>query len=439
MANHKNEFKLGVFTISVVVIFVSVLLWIAKGVEGDMKAIHIRFKPTPVMPPLAEGSLIYVGGQKVGKVKTSALVRVDDPSSTAPDYFVEVDAEIRQDIVLREDCVAFAEGPPLGGDGIIKIDLGKSDKPYSGAIIEGAEPGGFAAILSSMQSELDGGHEGSLLWQIKAQLDPEATASIMAKLHQSLTDINTMTASLAKEMTPAERATIMAKFHEIADNINETTAELKREFDSNRPNVMIAKLHTAMDAINDGLVVLSRVLTNGEAPITNTLLNVEATSAHLSDETDPEKPASLMAHLKETEELINQSLKDINEVTKTTRDVFTLNRENINRMLVNFKESSDHIKTGLKYVLRNPWRLINAPSPTELQQQAIFDAARSFSEAASRIDDATAQLRALAELHDGHIPGDDPDLARIRADLERSVDLYRKAEEEVWKQLGKPE
>jgi hypothetical protein len=79
---------------------------------------------------------------------------------------------------------------------------------------------------------------------------------------------------------------------------------------------------------------------------------------------------------------------------------------------------------------------LNAPSADEIRQQAVFDAARSFSEAAARIDDATAQLKTLADLHDGQIPADSPDLAKLKAQLEQTQEQYRAAEAALWKQLG---
>ncbi|MBX3395006.1 MAG: hypothetical protein KF841_06525 [Phycisphaerae bacterium] len=436
MAKERNAFKLGVFTIIVVVVAVVVLILVSKGVSGRMSTIFVRFEPTTIMPSLAPGSFVLVGGQKVGRVDATSLVRDPGSDESKPTYFVEAKISLRADIRLRADCSAFAEGPPLGGDGIVKIDLGRSDKLFEGEFIAGAEPGGFAALLASVQSEFDSTNPASLLGQLKMQLDPEAATSLIAKLHQSLADINSMTASLANELTVSERATVLSKLHLVADNIAEMTGSLRREFDPSRPNVTLAKLHMAMDGINDGLTVIKRILASGEEPITKTLANVETMSDHFRAETDPELPSSLMAHLKQTSELINASVMDINTVTKATRDVMVLNRENLNRTLINLKESSDHIKTGLKYVLRNPWKLFNPPSLAELRQQSLFDAARSFSEAASRIDGATAQLRALAELHNGQIPLDDPDLARIQADLKESAEIYDRAEAEVWKQLG---
>jgi hypothetical protein len=302
--------------------------------------------------------------------------------------------------------------------------------------IQGSEPAGFSAILAGLQGELDGTNPKSLLGQIKSQLDPEGGQTLMAKLLQSLSDINAMTASLSRELKPEEKAALLAKMHAVADNINSTTGALRREFDAGEPTHLLAKLHLAIDAVNDGLGTVTGLLKTGEPRVTRTLEHLETTAANIAAETDPDRPDSLVAHLKTAGEKLNTALADINEVTGTTRQVIVLNRENINKLLLNFKEASDHIKTGVKYVLRHPWRLLNEPALAEIQQEAILDATRSFTEAATQIDDATTQLQALAELHQGNVPSDDPDLARILADLKRTHDQYQKAEAALWQQLN---
>ena len=437
MPQERNALKVGIVTIVVIVLAFAVLIWISQEVGGEMQPVTIHFRPSAAMPTIVPGSAVLVGGQKVGHVVEARLEipKQSDDEQAAPPY-VLVEAEIFAGLVLRADCSAFAEGPPLGGDGLIKIDLGSSRDLFEQDHIEGAQPGGFAAILASLQSEFDGDDPNSLLGQVKAQLDPEAELSLLGKLHRSLADINAMTASLAKELGPAEKATLMAKIHLIADNVNETTQQLRREFDAGQPDVLLRKIHLAMDAVNQGIEAMTRIVRTGERPITNTLHNIEKTTEHIASEMDPSRADSLMAHLKATSERINTAVEDINTVTSTTRELVVLNRENINRMLVNFKEASDHVKTGIKFVLRHPWRLLNEPSTREMKQQAIFDAARSFSEAAARIDDASAHLRALSDLHNGRIPIDDPNLARIRTDLEQTRSQYRKAEAALWQQLG---
>ncbi len=441
MAQERNAFKVGIFTILIIAVFFVILIWISQQVGGDMRQISIRFKSSPAMPTLAPGSFLLVGGHKVGKVTTIDLRKMStpDPQPDEPTeaYYVVVEAELRDDIELRADCKAIAEGPPLGGDGLIKIDLGTSaDLADLDQMLEGADPAGFSAILAALQSEFDGNNPAGLLGQIKSQLDPDAELSLMAKLLQSVDDINHMTAALSNELDPAEKAALLTQVHMIVDNINATTGALRAEFESKESGLLLGKIHLATNTINDGLATLAQILKTNEGPITRAVQNVETTTANIAAETDAEKVDSLLAHFKEASKRLNTSLADINDVTSTTRQILILNRENINKLLVNFKESSDHIKTGVKYVLRHPWRLLNEPSITEIKQQAIFDAARNFSEAATRIDDTAAHLRALAELHEGNIPADNPDLARIAEDLQRTRENYRKAENALWRQLG---
>ncbi len=441
MSAKRNSFQVGIVTITVVLMFFAILLWISKGFSGDTRRVAIRFKSSPDMPTLAAGSDILVGGQKVGKVKKASLEKgtATDPrtGATSERFFVVVLADLRSDITLRSNCKAIAEGPPLGGDGLVKIDVGNSPDIWpEGREIEGAEPAGFAAILASLQSEFNGDDPNSLLGQIKTQLSPDAKASLMAKLHQSFDDINTITGSLGRQFNAEEKATLLAKITEIADNVNAATGALRSEFATQKPDVLLGKIHLAMDAMNDGLGSLARVLKTNEPVINRTFTHVESAAGNIANETDPSRPDSLMAHFKDAGDLLNKTLADIQTVTATTRDVMVLNRENINRMLANFKEASDHVKTGMKYVLRHPWRLLNAPDPTEIKQQAIFDAARSFAEAATQIDDAAGQLKSLSELHNGAIPSTSPDLARLETELKATQEKYRRAENELWRQLG---
>ncbi len=438
MAKSRDSLKVGIVTLSVLAGFFMILIWISQSVSGRMQSIAVRFRSSPSMPTLAPGSDVLVGGQKVGKIVGTELKseRVVRDGQAADEYYVNVEAEVLEFIAMKKDCKVIAEGPPLGGDGIMKIDPGTAaERLDPGQVIEGAEPAGFAAILASLQSEFDGNNPKSLLGQVKSQLDPNAELSLMAKLLKSVNDVNVMTAAMGKELGSAEKATLLAKIHAVADNINAMTGSLRAEMSGEKGDALMGKVHRAVDSVNDGLTTATALLKTNEAPIGRAVRNVEATTEHIAQQTDPARADSLMAHLKKTGEQLNQTLDDIHTVTSTTREVVVLNRENINRLLMNFKESSDHLKTGLKYVLRHPWRLLNAPAQQEIRQQAIFDAARSFADAATRVDDATSQLRALAELHGGEVPANHPDLVRIEADLKQTGEQYRRAEAELWKQL----
>jgi len=437
MAQRRNELQLGLLTLIVMALAVVILVSIRKDVEAGAQPVAIRFPPTPVMPPINEGAIVLVGGQTVGKVTKAELVR--EPSTDAdgqPTFHINVLANIRDDLVLRENCSAFAEAPALGGAAIIRLDLGSAAKTFDGEFIEGAPPGGFAGALASIQTELDGTREGSLLWQIKMQLDPQTEQSMVARLNKSLADINDITSSLNVQLTQEEKDTLITKIQVVADNIAAMTTNLRNEFDRDQPDVMLSKLHATLDTLNVGIESVSRLLTNNEDSLNRTVANVETTTGNIARETDAERPDSLVAQIRLGINKLNTSLDDFNTITDTTRGIVVLNRQNINRLLVNFKESSDHIKTGVKYVLRHPWRLLNAPDAKEMKEQAIFDAARSFAEAATSVDDAAARLQSLSELHNGNIPIDDPDLQVLRDDLKTTQTKYKQAEAKLWSEIG---
>jgi hypothetical protein len=434
MSNKQNAYQVGLVTMVVSLIFFATLVWVSQRVGGDMQTITVRFKSSPAMPTLVPGSMILVGGQKAGKITAAELTESDSAdASGAKQYFVIIKADVASFLQLRADCQVIAEGPPLGGDGVLKIDTGNAPTLLpAGQIIEGAEPAGFGAVLASLSGEFDGDDPDSLL----GQLDPDHELSLMAKLLLSMKDVNAMTASLNHELAADQKATLLAKLREVADNVSATTGAMRAEFDSQKPEVLLSKVHLAMDTMNAALTTMRGILATNEKPINQTFASVDATARNIAEQTDPGRPDSLMAHFKKASETLNKSLTDIQTVTDTTRGVMVMNKDNINRMLANFKETSDHVKTGIKYVLRHPWRLINEPKPAEIKQQALFDAARSFAEAATRIDDASAKLRSLADLHKGQIPGDNPELVKIEEELKKTRENYQKAEAALWEKLG---
>jgi ABC-type transporter Mla subunit MlaD len=438
MSSKKNAYQVGLVTIVVAAVFFATLLWVSQRVGGDMQSISVRFKSSPSMPTLVPGSMILVGGQKAGKITSAELTASESAdASGAKQYFVIIKADISSFLQLRSDCEVIAEGPPLGGDGVLKIDTGKADTLLpAGQMIEGAEPAGFGAVLASLSGEFDGDDPSSLLGQIKAQLDPNAEVSLMAKLLLSMKDVNAMTASLNHELASDQKATLLAKLRDVADNISATTGAMRAEFDGQKPEVMLSKIHLAMDTLNATLTTMRGVLQTNEAPINHTFASIETSARNIAEQTDAGRPDSLMAHFKKAGETLNKSLADVQQVTDTTRGIMVMNKDNINRMLANFKETSDHVKNGMKYVLRHPWRLLNEPKPAEIQQQALFDAARSFAEAAARIDDASAKLRSLSDLRKEKIAGDDPELLKIQEELQKTRENYQKAESALWEKLG---
>lgn len=448
MAAPRNAFKVGVMAVICIATAFGILVWIGKGVGRDTRILKIRFKCDPNLPTLSEGSAVLVGGQKVGRVLKARVERNMEAGPQAPPseaYMVLVDAEILDFIELRRDAQIIAEGPPLGGDGLLKIDLGKDERIMdSTAVVQGSQPAGFSAILATMQTELDSNNVSGLLYRIKYQLDPGMRDSLMNRLLLSMEDLNRMTEALRTELSAEERDSLIARLHLALANVQTATGSLADEMNPSRSGGLVGKVHGAMDTVSGSLNTVARIVASTETPINETLGHVASTASKLDTQvmeniarqTDPDNVEGLVSRVNKAASQLNDSLADIKYITGTTREILVLNRDNINKMLLNFKETSDHLKGAVKYVLERPWRLMNAPSQTEDRQQKIFDATRNFAEAANRLDDASAQLKALAEIHNGQIPTDNVDLVRLRSDLEATRAKFKQAEDQLWRELN---
>jgi chromosome segregation ATPase len=356
-----------------------------------------------------------------------------------------LDIEIDRIVELRSDCSIVARGLLLGGGGKLVIkDPGHRGAALSdGAVIDGASSGSVDEAIETLNAELDPRNPAGLLMSIKAQLDSADVNSILGKVHSSLNDLNAVTHSLARQLQPNERDALLSKVHAALDNINATTRELREQVRAEADGMLLAKVHSALDAVNHSLLEVSGVVEENRPTIRETLLAVQQTAdtvehriaEPIASELDLANARSLLNRLHSSFEKINTSLADFEVISERAKTVVVLNEDRLNQLMLNLNETAVHLKSAGKDLRRNPWRLFYRPSLEETKQLNIFDAAREFAEAASRLDDSATQLSALMKSHDGTVPADDPDLAKIRERLKQTFEDYTRAEEALWKQL----
>jgi len=390
--------------------------------------------------------------------------------------YLYIELEVQKRVDLRADCTILPEGPILGGAGLLRIqDQGSSDETLGpDQVVDGQGMGGFAAVTEqlsaiggSLAHELDAAQADGLLRLIKnqlnaekpdslmagilkimsliaVQLDAEKSEGLVAKLLETMTDLNAISASIRNELDPSQEKVLLSKLHLTLDHINAITGELRTQMDPEVRTALLGKLQLALDTVNESLGTVNGMLNENRPTIQATLHNVQQTSETLNtgiakaiaDELDAENPKSLMGKVHAAVDRMGSSLEDLNEITETADEVITLNEGALNKILANFKETSDHLKAATKDLRRNPWRLLYRPNLVETRELDIFDAARAFAEAATRLDDATARLEGLMAARKGTIPADDPQLRIIRTELQETFDKFNDAEKALWKSLN---
>lgn len=418
MPGKRNNLQLGVAVIVMFTLFVACLLFIGGGFlkRPPTTQMTVRFAPGGAVPEIVKGSLVMALGQKVGKVVETAIVEDADPQS--PDklhqQFLEVTARVRADLNLRQDCTVVATGPPLGGKGVIEItNRGASsqtlqpDQPIYGQVT------GFQTALDMLTREFDAQNEDSLLALVKVQLDADQKQSLMARIHLSLADINTITERFA------------------------------REIDSTHDDRMLYKIHVGLDRINAGLALLDGMLQDNRPKIDAALTSIEHAAAvtdtdvigALARELDDKHPASMIAQAHQAFDRLNQSLDNVTVMTGETRRVVMLNKDRINELVQNVAEAAIVLRAGLKDLSIHPWKIVFKPTDAERRELHIFNVAREFTEAAAHLDDATSRLKSLLDASGGQIPSDDPDLAAIRSDLLSTIERFGEVEQSLWREL----
>lgn len=371
------------------------------------------------MPEISSGSFVYYFGQKVGVVEQVSIVEdVDIKDPTVMDQqYLEIQAVLFEDLGLRQDCKIVASGPPLGGIGMLEIlSRGRSPDPIvAGEPIYG-RVAGFQAALNLLSQELDEANPEGLVSLIKRQLDAGDEPSLMVKVHQSLADINALTASLARELDRAQGDVLISKVHISVDRINSSLAGIDDLVEQSRP-----KIDRTLSSIDRASVALDK--------------NIVAVLAR-EFELEESQDRTLLAKVHEALTCLNESLADLNVLTEDTKGLVVLNKDRISELIENATTASLHLKQGVRDLSLHPWKILFEPSEGEKRELHIHNAARDFAEAAAHLDDSTSRLMSLLQAREGQVAADDPELTEIRARLADTVDRFGEAERALWAELA---
>ncbi len=419
MSRKRDTFKLGIAVLVMAFLLVACLLFVGSDLfVAKQGVLVVRFRPGGSMPEISEGSVVTYFGQKVGAVVSTAFVEdVDAENLTTPEQQVlEVEVVLHEDLGLRHDCAVVASGPVLGGIGMLEIlNRGSSPKALDPSQAIYGQVAGFQAALDMITRELDESNAEGLVSLIKVQLDAEDERSLVLKVHNSLADINTLTATLARE--------------------------LDRELD----DVFLAKIHTSVDLINCSLSEVADLVEQNRSKIDSTIASAERATGKLDTgvmdvlarelELDADPEVTLLTKVHDAFTDLNESLAALNVVTDGAKEIVVLNKDRISEVVENAATASRHLERGIHDLELHPWKLIFEPSVGEKRELHMLNVAREFAEAAADLDDSTSRLRSLLDVHEGRMRSDDPSLAEIRARLLETVRKFGEAEQALWAAL----
>ncbi len=420
-----NNLLAGTFMLTFLVVGVMVTLVLAGMREGvtQRSSYTVRFNLSDGAEGLEAGSLVKVGGRRSGKVTSLGFYRPPGSSVIAA---IDVIIGIDKDVTLYRNARVYLQLPLLGsqsqinipstGDpGTLALKEGDSGVVSPGSLVEGRlSPPAFLAQAGYGEEQSDelriilrrGAEISDRLAKLTQRAEGELD-TIMPTINQTLTDLRAITAEfragISKWLPMIEAAIADVRgatgeallgvqdARDVAKQFRNATGGVIKRVDSIAKNIdeLAQKANTELYA------KVQSTLTSGSTALDEfSKIGVKASS--LMDELTPELRISM----------------------------------------ANARLASDQLKLALTEVRRNPWRLLYQPGKKELQEELLFDAARTYASAVSNLRGASASLeQSLAAANAQQRGVDAAMLKSIQSRIEEAFNEYRKAETKFLDQL----
>ncbi|UYV12758.1 MAG: MlaD family protein [Phycisphaera sp.] len=370
----------------------------------------VRFELADNAGLLAPGAEVRVGGMKVGKVTDVRLGESDH---------LDVRIEVDEDLVLHQDAVVRLEVPLLGTGTVVNfISVGTAQPVAEGGQFDGRPSPGLLAqtglndddmenIRMSIQSLAE---TTARVSRILADVEPRVGEAVDG-LNSALDDARTITSDLRTRL-PRVGDEFEAMVADAREGVEVVTSLAKRI--DERTGELAEVIESVRDTIDTNRPNIDRVL---------------ADLAEITTRTNEEiMPAAL-----ETVENARTASAEGAQFATDARAMFDAEAPGIRRASANLRLASDQAKLTMLEVRRSPWRLLQRPTTRELEGELIYDATRSFAQAASDLRAASESLISLSTDEQGpvDIPGRQRAIEQLHEQLMSSFTRYREAEQEL--------
>lgn len=445
MKARRQDFLLGLTVVSMIALLIASILFLAPRGNVRVRNVEVHFRQESGVAPIKRGSPVTLSGAlQVGKVTEVGRIYRTSGAGRPGELLIRVAMEVDEDLTLYEDVQISTDQPPVGGAGIIVINyVGTPGRHvYTGGPIEGLPPQSFAAVIGTLSRQVLG--PGGLMEKVNYAFDARAEGSPLYRVNESLTHLSELTAELRLQLNPRERQTLLSKLHLMLDDIGATLAALREQMEAERGTALLAKVHVAIDRLSDALAAASQILKENQSPLGETAQHVasiarkidEEMLARLLSELNRDDPNTLLGKLHVGMDNLNGALADVQAVSDTARRVVVLNRPALDKTIENVQTMSAQLKLAADEIRIAPWRLLYQPTQRESDELSIFEAARTFAEAAAYLDDASARLQSVVDsTRIGAHAEAEAEFREIRQTIKTAFERYQRAEQALFEKL----
>jgi ABC-type transporter Mla subunit MlaD len=417
MKNAGTNFIVGLWTLAglaggmFLLLSLSSVTWLTER-RSDYT---VRFSISEGATGLKQGSVVRVGGQDVGVVRSVAYAT----DGNATPEFVDVVISIRRELPLYKDAVVQLELPLLGSVSLINIPsvgtfaMGKLEE---GGMIDGnIAPPAFlsqAGYGDKQRAELQRIFDRSA--KIADNVE-SVTAQLSGKIDQTLTSVETLVTDVRTTTTDL-RARVDTWSPKI-DSVLTSAQTFTGNLETSRKNAD-ELLQTARQGVTD----VRELLAANRPSVDASVKNIEQLTQKLN--------AQLLSDIQAVLADARKGLETFEQTGQRATALLAENQPEIRMIMANARLASDQLKLTMTEIRRNPWRVLYQPGKKELEQELLYDAARTYADAVSDLRAASASIEAAATSNNPAL-----DTSRIKDELQSALDRYRQAESQFLSKL----
>ncbi len=442
-ASNRNNILAGSFLLLSVAlgIVASFVLSDFKERLRSTKEYVVRFSMAQGAAGIKPGSPVLLGGQPAGKVSEARIVpdipapadRPQNQSAVIPggiDVTIRVDAQY----TLYDNALIYLEKPLLGSLTSINIasmgirELVRPDQQI-GASPELMEREQIRGAIAPPSFLSDAGLGANEVLDIR---------QMIAQAKDAVGKINTLIDNNA-ELISATLTDVRSAAGDARGAVK-TVSDKMPEWATHVDNVLVSADDTAKglptirdrarSLLDDGrqLVADTRAIVTDNRPKIDSIIdNVDHASGTIRESIDP-----LASQAKD-------AMASFGNLSTRLDTIVADEGPNIRRTLANARLASDQLKLAMLEIRAQPWRLLVQPDTKELQQQLLYDSARSYASAVSDLRSASESLESMVGPGMHPSPMDAGRIAERMKELDEAFEKYREAEKKLFEQMQRSE
>lgn len=427
-ASRRNNIIAGAFVVGSVLVGVWGSFQLTKeGPDGPTKDVVFRFSLAQGAPGIKKGSPVLLGGQDVGSVVNVGFLG----DSGATPRGVDVLAKVREDVPLYQDATVFLERPLLGSlssIGITAVGTSPADRAASPTPPPAPTVPPPSKLAPDAMVLLGGIAPPAALQQ--AGFGPEQAK----KIEQIINDVSGAASRVSSFVEKNE-----PKIDALVSSAQDTITGVQKSVPdwSKRVDSVLARADKASEgfepAVEDVRGVIRRVdnlVERNEPRVDSILTGADRVVARFDSETMA-KFESAIAQAETVFKKLDASAVRIN-------DFLAADIPGMRNTLANLRLASDQIKLTTIDLREQPWRILYEPSTKELENQAFYDAARTYATAVSDLRAASEALQSTLAAP-GATNADLANVHQMTEDLAQAFQKYRDAERGLLKRMTETE